>query len=200
MVQTIFESGIWNAWIFMSVFLIQMIVMVCVGKQTWEKSQVPIQAKRNKYEKHVGNIANLLWLMAMIYSIFLPFKIDTIWFYIGLVIIILGYIFIIRATYDFITTKSNQVIKKGAFAYSRHPLYLATFLILIGVGIITGSWLFLILTFLIILFFYQEAIIEERYCLAIFGEDYNNYMQRVPRVNFLLGIIRLFLLTILSIG
>ena len=180
MIQTFFKLGIWNAWIFMAIFIIQMIVMMFMGKHNWEKSQIPAKAKRNKYEKHVGSIANFLWLITMVYSFFLPIKFDTIWFFAGLLILIIGHLLIIRATYDFIT-KSNHLIKTGAYSYSRHPLYLATFLILIGVGIVTISVLFLLLTLFVMLFFYQEACIEERYCLLIFGNEYQDYKRYVPR-------------------
>jgi hypothetical protein len=32
---------------------------------------------------------------------------------------------------------------------------------------------------------------EDRYCIDRFGDDYRRYMQRVPRVNFVAGVIRL---------
>ena len=179
--QTVFEIGIWNAWIFMVVFIIQMMIMMGVGNQNWEKSQIPTQAKRNKFEKHVGRIANVFWFIAMVYSIFLTLKIDTIWFYIGLMMILIGHILFLRATYDFITTTSNKVIITGAYRYSRHPLYLATFFILIGVGIATISGFFLLLTVFIIVFFHLEACIEERYCLVIFSDEYKKYINNVPR-------------------
>jgi protein-S-isoprenylcysteine O-methyltransferase Ste14 len=31
---------------------------------------------------------------------------------------------------------------------------------------------------------------EEQRCMEKFGEEYRHYMEKVPRVNFLLGIIR----------
>ena len=62
-----FEIGIWNAWIFMIIFIIQMIVIMFVDKKTWKKSHVPIDAKKNKYEKQVGILANFIWLIAIIY-------------------------------------------------------------------------------------------------------------------------------------
>jgi protein-S-isoprenylcysteine O-methyltransferase Ste14 len=175
----VFEIGIWNAWIFMSIFIIQMFTMFIAGKYIWEKSQVPIQAKRNYYEKYVGSIANFFWLIALIYSIFLPLKLDTIWFFIGLIIYILGVIILIKATYDFIKQKPNQIIKTGIYKYSRHPLYLSTFFILIGTGIATLSWLFLILNIIIIYFFYKESLIEERHLIKIFNDDYKEYMLHV---------------------
>ena len=177
----IFEIGIWNAWIFMIVFIFQMIVIIFVDKKIWKKSHVPIEAKKSKYEKQIGILANFIWLIAMIYSIFLPLKLNSNLFYIGLLIFVIGLIILIRATYDFINTKPNKIIKTGVYKISRHPMYLATFLIVISVSITSFSWLFLILSIIMMFFFQREALIEERYCQKIFGQEYKDYIQHTSR-------------------
>ena len=177
----IFEIGMWNAWIFMIVFIFQMIVIIFVDKKIWKKSHIPIEAKKNKYEKQVGILANLIWLIAMIYSIFLPLKMDSDLFYIGLLVFVIGLIIFIRATYDFITTKPNKIIKTGVYKISRHPMYLATFFIVISVSIVSFSCLFLILSIIMMIFFHREALIEERYCQKIFGEEYKDYIWHTSR-------------------
>jgi len=176
-----FEVGIWNAWIFMVVFIIQMFVIMFVDKKTWKKSHVPLEAKRNRYEKQVGTFANLFWLIAMIYSIFLPLKLNTNLFYIGLIVFFIGVVIFIRATYDFITTKPNKIIKTGVYKISRHPMYFATFIITLSASIASLSWLFLVLSILMMFFFQKEALIEERYCLEIYSEDYKVYLQHTSR-------------------
>ena len=177
----IFEIGIWNAWIFMIVFIIQMFVIMLVDKKIWKKSHVPIEAKKNKYEKHVGILANFIWIISMIYSIFLPLKLNSYLFYIGLMVFIIGLIILIRATYDFITTKPNKIIKTGVYKISRHPMYLSTFFIVISVSISSFSWLFLVLSIIMMIFFHREALIEERYCQKIFGEEYKDYIRHTSR-------------------
>ena len=176
-----FEVGIWNAWIFMVVFIIQMFVIMFVDKKTWKKSHVPLEAKRNRYEKQVGTFANLFWLIAMIYSIFLPLKLNTNLFYIGLIVFFIGVVIFIRATYDFITTKPNKIIKTGVYKISRHPMYFATFIIAVSASIASLSWLFLVLSIIMVFFFHKEALIEERYCLEIYSEDYKVYLQHTSR-------------------
>ena len=177
----IFKIGILNAWIFMIVFIIQMIVIMFVDKKIWKKSHVPIEEKKGKYEKQVGILANLIWLISMIYSIFLPLKLNSNLSYIGLMIFAIGLIILIRATYDFITTKPNKIIKSGVYKISRHPMYLATFLIVISVSIASFSWLFLILSIIMMFFFQREALIEERYCQKIFGKEYKDYIHHTSR-------------------
>jgi len=176
-----FKIGIWNAWLFMSVFLLQMMVIQLIDKHIREKSHVPREAKRNRFERYVGIIGNFIWLLAMGYSVFLPLQPGTFWFYVGLSIFIIGLILMVIATFNFITISTDQLITQGAYNFSRHPMYLATFFICLGSGIATESWLFIFFSIIMALCFYQEALIEERYCLTRYQNAYQEYMNRTPR-------------------
>lgn len=176
-----FKIGIWNAWLFMSVFLLQMIAILFVDNRIRGKSHVPIDARGNRFERYVGIIGNFIWLLAMGYSVFLPLQPGTIWFYVGLSIFIIGLILMVIATFNFITTPADLLITKGTYQLSRHPMYLATFFICLGSGIATVSWLFIFFSVIMILCFRQEALIEERYCLYKYGSTYQEYLNSVPR-------------------
>jgi len=176
-----FKIGIGNAWLFMSVFLIQMIVIMFVDKRIQEKSHVPPEARKNSFERFAGIIGNFIWLLAMGYSVFLPLQFGTLWFYVGLFIFIIGSALIGIATFNFIATPVNQLITKGAYSFSRHPMYLAAFFICLGAGISAASWIFIFLSLIMALCFYQEALIEERYCLNKYGNAYKEYTSRSPR-------------------
>ena len=175
-----FEFGLWNAWIFMSAFVVQMIVMMFVGKQVRERSHVPTEARRTTLEKYIGIIANIIWFIALGYSIFLPLLLGTTWFYIGFSIFFLGLIVLVLSTYSFVTTPVDVMIHKGVYKFSRHPMYLATFLICLGSGIGTASWIFVLLSIVIIVCLHYEAAVEEKYCLERFNGQYEVYMQRIP--------------------
>ena len=175
-----FQIGIWNAWIFMSVFLLQMLVIAFVDKRVWERSHIPIEARRNKLERYAGIIGNFIWLIALGHSVFLPLQLGTIWFYSGFSVFIIGLTLMVIATFNFIITPVDQVITKGAYSISRHPMYLATFFICLGTGIAALSWLFILLSLIMIYCFHQEALIEEKYCLKNYS-NYREYMTRVPR-------------------
>ena len=177
----VFEIGIANAWIFMSVFLLQMLVMVFVDKGVREKTHVPVEVRKNKFEKYVAIIGNLIWLLSMGYSVFLPLRLHTDWFYAGLSVFIIGLIIMTIATVNFITTPADLLITKGVYRLSRHPMYLAFFIICLGTGIATLSWLFLFFSLIMVFCFHQEALIEERYCLDKYGHDYREYLNSVPR-------------------
>lgn len=176
-----FEIGLWNAWIFMSSFLLQMLAMFLLGNSVWQRSTLPADTKRNNAEKRAGIIGNIIWGLATLYSIFLPLRLGTPWFFIGFPIFFLGVMLLAIATADFAVTPSDRPITQGTYAFSRHPLYLASFFIYIGTGIAAASWLFLLLGLANIFWVRTEARVEERYCLEKYGDAYRQYMNRTPR-------------------
>jgi len=176
-----FKIGICNAWIFMTVFVLQMLAIILAENRVRARSHVPIEARQNKLERYIGIIGNLIWFIALGYSVFLPLQIDTIWFYIGLTVFLIGLALMATATLNFIKTPADQLIRNGAYQYSRHPMYLATFFICLGSGIAALSWLFIFFSLCMAFCFYQEAYIEERYCLNIYGNAYQAYMSRTSR-------------------
>jgi len=165
----------------MSVFLLQMLAIMFIDKRVRKRSHIPIEARLNKLERYAGIIGNLIWLLALGYSVFLPLQPGTTWFYIGLSVFIIGLTLLALATFNFVTTPIDQLITKGVYNFSRHPMYLATFFICLGSGIATISWLFIFFSIIMALCFYQEALIEERYCLNKFNNDYQEYINRTPR-------------------
>jgi len=175
------KLGFWNGWLFMSVFILQMLFMMLGDKSVQQRTHIPPEARRSKSERNVSLIANLLWLIALIYSVFLPLQLNTLWFYIGLAIFVIGLIILAAATMSFMITPVDELITKGIYRISRHPMYLSTFLICMGTGIGTVSWVFILLSLLMAYCFRGEALIEERVCLEQFGSDYQEYSKRVPR-------------------
>lgn len=164
----------------MSVFIFQMIGMLFAGKDIMKRSHVLNSLRRTLFEKSIGLVANFVWSLAMVYSVFIPLLLGTIWFYIGFTVFILGLILLILATIDFITTPMDQLIQKGVYKCSRHPMYFSTILICFGTGVAAASWVFLLLSIIIFSCFYYEAILEERCCLNEYRDRYQEYMNRVP--------------------
>ena len=179
--STAVKIGFWNAWIFMSVFILQMIIIKFADKHIWERSHVPNDARRTTFEKYTGIIANVFWLLALGYSIFLPLLLGTIWFYIGFSVFIFGVLLLSFSTSNFMSTPEDILIQKGVYKFSRHPMYLATFLICLGSGIATASWIFILLSVIIAVCFNYEALVEERYCLNKYKDMYQEYINSVPR-------------------
>ena len=76
----------------------------------------------------------------LIYSIFLPLELDTLWFFAGLIIILLALIMVLMSSISLSTAPLGEPLSKGVNAISRHPGYFGFFLGLIGIGIACASW------------------------------------------------------------
>jgi protein-S-isoprenylcysteine O-methyltransferase Ste14 len=176
-----FEIGVWNAWIFMSSFLLQMLAIMLFGKRVWARSGHPADMKKSQTEKTNSIVGNGIWGLATLYSIFLPLKLGEIWFYIGLPIFLVGLLILAVATANFATAPDKKPVTKGAYYFSRHPLYLSMFIIYIGTGIACASWLFILLGIANIFWMGTETRLEEKYCLKKYGDSYRKYMSKTPK-------------------
>jgi len=85
---------------------------------------------------------------------------------------------------------TTALVDTGIYKFVRHPQYLAGVLITIGVPLITWHWLVILLGVLSVIMYYWNTFVEEEQNLEKFGDKYRLYQQRVPRLNFLLGIFR----------
>jgi len=176
-----FEIGVWNAWIFMIWLFIQNYGIRFFSKEIYQKAGGSSDVETSQTQRITGYISVTQWLLTTIYSVFLPFKLGTIWFYIGLVIFLLGFIINIVVTVNFITTPIEEPVIKGVYRYSRHPMYLAMLLIYLSVGIASASWIFLLVTIMWAFLLSISAKDEELYCLERYGVAYREYMNKTPR-------------------
>jgi protein-S-isoprenylcysteine O-methyltransferase Ste14 len=175
-----FEIGVWNAWILMVWLLVQNLV-VMGNKKLYQRFGGSSDTKPSQTYKIFNLLSTLLWLLSTAYSIFLPLKLGTAWFPIGLAIFLLGLVIIIIATINFATTPINEPVTGGTYRYSRHPGYAALVLVYLGTGIASASWIFLLVTIIWAVLFSISVKDEERYCLERYGLTYREYMNRTPR-------------------
>jgi len=176
-----FELGIWNAWVFMIWLLVQNFGVRIASKDLYQRAGIPPDMNPSKTYKILSYVSMPMWLLATAYSIFLPFKLGTAWFAIGLTVFLLGLLINIIATINFAATSMNKPVITGVYHYSRHPIYLAIIFIYLSVSIASTSWVFLLFTVLLAVEVSFSISDEERYCLEKYGDTYRDYMERTPR-------------------
>jgi protein-S-isoprenylcysteine O-methyltransferase Ste14 len=88
---------------------------------------------------------------------------------------------------------TTTVVDRGVYAIVRHPQYLAGILMGVALTLIAQHWIVAILGAVVVVVTYVDSFEEDRSCLKKFGEDYERYRERVPRLNFVTGIVRLLL-------
>jgi protein-S-isoprenylcysteine O-methyltransferase Ste14 len=141
-------------------------------------------------------IAGILSVLALpmnplvIFNIIEPNEIGSLrtigWIFwtIGIILVILPYYYIYYR-------KEENLMDRGIYAIVRHPLYLGWILgIFVATAFLYQHWLFVAVGIPGIASVYLIAMYEERSNIQKFGDDYKRYMQKVPRMNFLAGVIR----------
>ncbi len=179
----IFKIGLWNAWILMLIVPLHPLIMIVIDKAVGtgdifkKMGDVPYE----KGEKRDYMISMVIMVILTIYSVFLPLKLGTAWFYAGLSIYLVGLAILLTAIINVATTPMGQVFNKGLYRFSRNPMYVALWIIFVGVGMASASWIFLLLLVVIMVLQNSQIIAEERSCLEIYGDEYQDYMNRTPR-------------------
>lgn len=179
-----FEVGIWNAWI---LWLLQFASMVTPNFFMNEEAKAranraPQMVPFNKTEKILALSTHVIIMpSSIIYSIFLPLKIDTPWFYTGLAIFILALIMSVLTTVSFAGTPVDKPVTSGIYRISRHPIYLSGFLVNLSIGIACASWVILLCAVLWIILWRIVVPTEERFLIDRYGDSYQDYINRTPR-------------------
>jgi protein-S-isoprenylcysteine O-methyltransferase Ste14 len=173
-----FEIGVWNVWIFMLINFLPMPIIMRVRRGVLEDSM----RSYSDAHKTVNRIAWVLWIIAFVYSIFLPLRLGEIWLQVGLPIAIVGTVTYIMVIVSFVTTPiGEKPITTGLYRYSRHPMYVTQLVMFIGAGIASASWLFLLLSIVYSGLGFIYAGSEERMCIDKYGDAYRKYMEKTPK-------------------
>jgi len=176
-----FELGLWNAWI----FIIPELLLMFIGNKAIKKREMlSVSESLSESGKKMKNLITALTVPifgAYLYSIFLPLKLNTVWFYIGLITYLLGFSIQITAWQNLATSSVDKPVTKGIYHFSRNPMYIGEFLVYLGIAIACISWVFLLIAIDYVALSYVWAKFEEEECLKKYGDSYREYMDRIPK-------------------
>jgi protein-S-isoprenylcysteine O-methyltransferase Ste14 len=174
-----FEIGIWNAWILVIPMLITFFfdMRVTAARESGQSGDFQLTTK----EKGIINAIFSPLIVSLVYAVFLPLQLETAWLYSGLLIFSFGVVFTVIAVLNFATSPRDKVITKGLYGVSRNPMYIGLLTMQIGLGITCSSWLYLVLTVVLMILLNANLSGEERYCLYKYGDAYRQYMKKTPR-------------------
>jgi protein-S-isoprenylcysteine O-methyltransferase Ste14 len=174
-----FKLGLWNAWILMLPDALSFPIFINLAKD--KNAPSPQMDNLSKNMVSFCIFSKFIYFPAVLYSIFLPLKLGTIWFYIGLPVTLIGLVTYIIVLVNWAKTPPGRPVTTGLYRYSRHPMYVTSSLYFLGVSIVTASWVFLLFTFIIAVGIVVFIDIEEQYCIDQYGNYYCEYMSRTPR-------------------
>ncbi len=174
-----FEIGVWNAWIFMAYLLLSTIpfMYIAIKKEAPSVKETGL----SRVSMMFATSSKLFLLPVMIYSLFLPLKLGTAWFYVGLPVTLIGLVGYTLVLINWAFTPLDNQVSRGLYRYSRHPMYLTMFVSMLGLGIITASWLLLLFFIVFVVGCVVYIKVEEQSCLDKYGNTYREYLNRTPR-------------------
>lgn len=163
--------------------------------------------KFNKFGKKAQNgflyyLAGALLIIAYLVPWFLdnPVYNKELWFsgwiicIIGLVLLFLP-MFIFRSKGKVIKksnwTETTVLVDTGIYSIVRHPLYLGWLFMYFAIVFWSQHYLTIIIGGAGVICVYLISRQEDQQLIKKFGDDYLDYMKKVPRMNFLLGIVQL---------
>jgi len=142
-------------------------------------------------------IATILSVLAfpcnplIIFKVLEPSNIKVL-LYSGWIFWIVGITLVILSYHYIYFREVKVLIDSGIYGIIRHPMYLGWILsIFIATIFIYQHWLFVIIGVPGIVSVYLISKQEEHHNIDTFGDEYKRYMQKVPRMNLLTGVIRL---------
>ncbi len=86
--------------------------------------------------------------------------------------------------------KTTKLVDVGIYSIVRHPQATAGLVLVMGLVCISQHLISLIVGAVTFTAMYVDIVRDDGLLVDRFGRDYEEYMRRVPRTNFLLGIAR----------
>ena len=86
---------------------------------------------------------------------------------------------------------TTELVTSGVYSIVRHPQFLAGVLLSLAFILISQHWSVLILGIPVIIILYKDMFNADKSGIKKFGDDYKRYIEKVPRMNFLIGFMRL---------
>ena len=85
---------------------------------------------------------------------------------------------------------TTKVVDKGIYAIIRHPYWLCWILLSISLTLLSQHIIMVILSIIAIPIIYLETFSLDKGLIEKFGVSYNQYKEKVPRMNFAYGFIK----------
>ena len=157
------------------------------------------------WKNHLATFSSLLFISQMVVGVFLLSEVSQIEIlaYVGVGLYVFsGMVFGMLPVFEFRKKggvrrgqsyiHTTKLVDTGIYSVVRHPQYVTFIMWAIAGILLFQHWIVILLGLPIIPLTYIDLIKADNDAIEKFGEDYKVYMKKVPRANFLLGIIRRF--------
>ncbi len=135
-------------------------------------------------------VIGIAFFLNIIVMNFIPPTIEEL-VVIGYIVLGIGALFIVLSVFTLRRKGTVNVIDRGIYGIVRHPMYIGGIVMFFSHILLCQNWIVAIITIIAIACCYLIILSGDQLNIEKFGDEYKRYMQKVPRTNFLLGIIRI---------
>jgi protein-S-isoprenylcysteine O-methyltransferase Ste14 len=174
--------GFWNLWVFFVLgFGSIRLGMIWAERKRGQPIEDP-EAYQIYGKRYLA--IGLIWLsVLLLICMFIPVS-SGILFWVGLPFWFLGVVVNLAAVHSFAHTKGANTT--GIYQYSRNPMYVGAFFLLLGLclmGFSTSVWSITLLAFFIVSvpYLHWTVLLEETFLSHKYGDSYRAYMNRTAR-------------------
>jgi protein-S-isoprenylcysteine O-methyltransferase Ste14 len=111
--------------------------------------------------------------------------------YLAWLLFIIGLVLSVLSTATLITNREKGLIVGGIYGVVRHPMYLGAILLFLSWIFFLPHWIILVISSVNTIIICWFILQGERQNIAKFGNTYRSYMESVPRMNLLAGLLRI---------
>lgn len=110
--------------------------------------------------------------------------------YLGWILLGFGVVLIVLSITTFARNRNVGLIEWGIYGIVRHPMYLGAMVLFLSWIFFVPHWIIVLISSVNIAIVYWFILQGERQNITKFGDTYRRYMETVPRINILAGLIR----------
>jgi protein-S-isoprenylcysteine O-methyltransferase Ste14 len=160
-------------------------------------SQIKKTSKENPMEKkfieYSGYFIHLFSIIAYFVLLFILDIPPALKFlsYFGFLFFGLGILFIMLSVISQRRRETGKIFEQSVYGIVRHPMYLGGIMLFVAMALFLPHWIMFAISLINVVIIYAFCITEERMNIATFGDAYQQYMTRVPRINLVIGLIKL---------
>ena len=110
---------------------------------------------------------------------------------VGWLLLGVGALFVLLSVLTLRRKGTTNVTDSGVYGVVRHPMYMGGMVMFLSHIFFGQNWIVVISTVVGVYCCYLLIQSEDQQNIEKFGDDYKRYMEKVPRINIIVGIIRL---------
>lgn len=107
------------------------------------------------------------------------------------IMLIIGMVFVTISVITLRIKGIDRIVDSGIYSIVRHPMYLGGMVLFISHIFFFQHWIITVNAIIAVICIYLSIWLGDQRNIEKFGDRYKQYMQKVPRMNFLAGLKRL---------